>query len=613
MSLANLRAAWAGALLLLAAAAQAEPRNVLILQSLERGNLALDSFTGNFRVDLDQRSAEPVTFTQVAVNPSGFEVSPEKALLDYLRAAYAGRPGPDLVMTVGGPAAVFARRNRAQLFPASPLVLAAVDQRFLASAPATDNETSVAVAGDFKGAVEDILQLLPETANVFVVMDGPIAAFLRPHFEREFAGLRGRVTFTWSGTMSLADVVHRAASLPPRSAIFFVNFRPDARGGAYPEDRVLAEIHRAARGPLFGLQSSQMGHGIVGGRLTPIDELARRAADVALRIFAGESAAAIRIPAQRRGAPVYDARELRRWGVDERRLPPGSTVLFRQPGVWERYRWAILLACAVLVAQALLIGLLLVNRAKRRRAEDALRASVTDLEVARAVLSKLSQRLMEVQEQERTRIARDLHDDVSQRMSFLAMDAARVRAMLADGAAEVSGALGALYDDLITLGRDVQAISRRLHTSKVEYLGLAAAAGSLCRETASRHGIEVDYVHERVPSPLADGVAISLFRVLQEALTNLVKHSGARRCRVTLRGSPDALTLEVADDGRGFDTATAMKGHGLGLTSMRERLKLVGGEIAVESAAGRGTTVRASVPLVSAQAVPSFPERSKTA
>jgi signal transduction histidine kinase len=469
------------------------------------------------------------------------------------------------------------------------------------------------VAGDFRAVLEDILDLLPGTSTVFVVMDGPIARFWRPHFERDFAPLRGRVAFTWSDTMSLADVVHRAAALPPHSAIFFVNFKPDAEGGGYPEDRVLAEIHRAASAPMFGLQSPQLGHGIVGGRLTDIDELSRRTADVALRVLGGEPAGSIRVPPQRRGPPVYDARELLRWGVDESRLPPGSTVRFREPGVWERHRWAILLGLSVLIAQALLIGALLVNRAKRRRAEDSLRLTVEDLEVARAVLSKLSGKLMEVQEQERSRIARDLHDDVSQRMSFLAMDTARVRQMLADGAAEAQAALGTLYDQLVALGRDVQGISRRLHTSKVEYLGLAAAAGSLCREVAARHEIEVDYTYERVPSQVADGVAISLFRVLQEALANLVKHSGARHCRVRLRGSADALTLEVADDGRGFDAGAAAKGDGLGLISMRERLKLVDGNVAIESAAGRGTTVRASVPLVPAQAVSDLAGRSKTA
>ena len=603
MSLRSRRIAWAGALILAAATADAAPRRILVLQSLERGNLTFDSFTGNFRVDVEQGSAEPLTFTQVVVNPSGFDASPERAILDYLRAAFAGRPGPDLVLTVGGPAAAFARKHRPQLFPQSPLLLAAVDERFLEGAPLGDNETAVAVAGDFRVVVEDILQIFPETGNVFVVMDtGPIGRFWRPQLEREFAAFRGRVAFTWSDTSSLADIVRHAATLPPRSAIFFINLQTDAENGGYPEARVLADIHRAARAPMFSLHTTQMGHGIVGGRLLAIDELAGRTADVALRILAGEAAGGIRTPVQRRGAPVFDGRELKSWGVDERRLPAGSTVLFREAGVWERYRWAILLGCTMLIAQALLIGGLLVNRARRRRAEDSLREMVADLQSARAMLSQLSRRLMDAQEQERSRVARELHDDVSQRMSFVAMDAARVREMLPDGPAEARSVLGGLYESLIALGRDIQGISRRLHTSKIEYLGLAAAAGSLCREIASRHRLAVEYSDEGVPSPLPDGVAISLFRVLQEALSNVVKHSGAQHCRVTLRGSVDALTLEIRDDGRGFGA----RGHGpgLGLVSMQERAKLVNGSLEVDSTSGGGTTVRATVPLPPPQAVP---------
>jgi two-component system sensor histidine kinase UhpB len=110
-----------------------------------------------------------------------------------------------------------------------------------------------------------------------------------------------------------------------------------------------------------------------------------------------------------------------------------------------------------------------------------------------------------------------------------------------------------------------------------------------------------------MPAKLPDGVAISLFRVLQEALSNVVKHSGARQCRVTLSGSPDAVTLEVADDGRGFDAGGSANGRGLGLISMEERLKLVDGEVRIESSPHGGTTVRATVPLAAAQAVPEPP------
>ena len=174
--------ALAGWLVLGAVPCDAQPavRNVLVLQSFNRGNLPLDYFTGNFRVDLDQRAGRPVNFVQVVVGPTGFVGAPEQAVVDYIRSIFPDRPKPDLIVTVAGPAAVFARKHRQELFPDTPLLFASVDQRFLRDAPLGENETAVAVANDFPGLVDDILQLLPQTRQVFMVMGsghtGPILA-----------------------------------------------------------------------------------------------------------------------------------------------------------------------------------------------------------------------------------------------------------------------------------------------------------------------------------------------------------------------------------------------------------------------------------------------------
>jgi signal transduction histidine kinase len=180
---------------------------------------------------------------------------------------------------------------------------------------------------------------------------------------------------------------------------------------------------------------------------------------------------------------------------------------------------------------------------------------------------------------------------------------ARLREQLPDAEGDTQEQARQLHDAVIALAHDIQAISHRLHSSKIDLLGLSAAAASFCREASTRHNLSIEYAHENVPSQLADGVAISLFRVLQEAVSNAVKHSGAERCKVKLHASNGTLTLEVADDGRGFETVAALKGHGLGLMSMQERLKLVNGEVAIRSKAGVGTTIRATVPLITHDAV----------
>ncbi len=143
--------------------AQAPVQQVLMLQSFDRGNMILDHFTGNLRVDLDRRPGRPVNVVQVVVGPTGFVGASEQAIVDFIRSAYVDRPKPDLIVSVAGPAAVFARKYRRQLFPDTPLLFAAVDQQYLGHAPLGENETAVAVLNDDAGLVDDILQLLPQT------------------------------------------------------------------------------------------------------------------------------------------------------------------------------------------------------------------------------------------------------------------------------------------------------------------------------------------------------------------------------------------------------------------------------------------------------------------
>jgi signal transduction histidine kinase len=595
---------WAAlVLVLLASPAEAEVRHVVLLQSFERGNLVLDRFTALLRLQVGEGWDEPVNFTEFVVNPAGFSDTPEEAIVEFLRSAFTGRPKPDLVITTGGPAAAFARKHRTQLFPDSPMLYAAVDQRFLKDGTFTDSETSVAVANDPAGNFVELLRVLPATETVFIVIgSGELGRFWRQEFERESSRFAPRVRFMWAEGLSYSEMLHRAATLPPRSVIYFSSFDVDGEGTTYPTERVLADLRARAAAPVFGAQSAEVGYGLLGGKMVSIDDLARTTADVALRILGGTSPGMLKTAIQQPGPLTFDWRELQRWGIREDRLPAGSVVLFREPSAWDRYKWIIIASASALLAQTALIGALLVQRARRRRAEQALQVHVADLGAARSSLSHLSGRLMEAQEQERARLARELHDDVGQKMSFLAMDVARLRESLTDDAAAAQVQADELQEDVIALGRDIQGISHRLHSSKIQLLGLRAAAESFCRELSSRHDLKVEFLHENVPSSLPDRIAIGMFRVLQEALANVVKHSGARKCRIVFRGTDNQLQLEVTDNGRGFDRGGTVAGHGLGLISMQERLNLLHGSVIINSTPGVGTTVRASVPLQSVAA-----------
>ena len=292
---------------------------------------------------------------------------------------------PDLIVSVGGPAALFARKYRRQLFPDSPLLFAAVDQRYLGDAPLGANETAVAVSNDFTRTIDDILQLLPETKQVFMVMgSGQLGRFWHEQLNEPFKRFRERLTFVWSDDLSLADVLRRCASLPAHSAIFYVVFGTDASGAAYADERVLAELHATANAPLFAAYSVQVGSGVVGGGRMSSDDLSRDTADAAVRLLNGASPGSIKMPLRKPGQPIFDWRELQRWGIPESRLPPGSVVLYRSPTLWQEHRGSVLSAAgAMAILMFLIVGLLLERRARQRAELDSRRNLALAADVGR--------------------------------------------------------------------------------------------------------------------------------------------------------------------------------------------------------------------------------------
>jgi PAS domain S-box-containing protein len=220
---------------------------------------------------------------------------------------------------------------------------------------------------------------------------------------------------------------------------------------------------------------------------------------------------------------------------------------------------------------------------------------VTERKLAEEALSMVSRRLIEAQEEERTRLARELHDDINQRLALVSLCLDRMQHASA-GADELRAEIAAASGQVADLIQDVHALSHRLHSSKLDLLGLRRAASGLCAELSDLHGVAIDFQAENVGERLPQDVSLCLFRVLQEALHNATKHSGSRQIHVSLRSGARVIELTVVDAGVGFDQR-AVRRSGLGLTSMSERLKLVDGELFINSKPGRGTTVRARVPF----------------
>jgi len=357
-------------------ATAAAPKRVLLLHSYGRGFEPFHTVSETFRTELVQQLGEPVEFYDVPLESTRFaDGGSEEPLIAYLVALFAGHQ-PDLVVPLGGAATRFAQKHRQQLFPSTPMLIAGMDQRHVQAVTLTTNDAVVAVAQDVPGMVESILRVLPETTNVVVVLgNSPLERFWLGEMRRELQPFTNRVSLAWFNELSFTEMQKRAALLPPRTVIYYGLLSVDAEGVPYTEERALSGLHAVAKAPIFGIEDSQMGRGIVGGPLMGVEEAGRNAAKVAVRILRGEPAGSIKTPVQVPGRPVYDWRELKRWHISEGRLPAGSLIRFRQPTAWDGYKWRIIGAVSLCLLEAVLIVLLLLNLRRRRQAEQSLRES----------------------------------------------------------------------------------------------------------------------------------------------------------------------------------------------------------------------------------------------
>jgi len=213
-------------------------------------------------------------------------------------------------------------------------------------------------------------------------------------------------------------------------------------------------------------------------------------------------------------------------------------------------------------------------------------------------LLEIPRRLIDAQEQERTRIGRELHDDIGQRLALLAVELQQLhedRLILP----KVRSRMGELQKQTVEIAADIQSLSHELHSAKLQYLGIAGAMRGFCREFGEQQKVEINFQTHDMPSPVLPDTALCFFRVLQEALHNAAKYSGVRHFEVRLWGTSDEIHLTVSDSGAGFDREGTKETHGLGLISMEERLRLVNGTLSIEAHPKRGTTIHARVPFVS--------------
>jgi len=745
---------------------------------------------------------------------------------------------PDLIIAVGLEPLRFMVASHETSFSNIPIIFCGSTEEMLGELKLDSHFTGVWAVAQPEETLRAALSLQPGTKSV--VVTGGVGAYdryLEAIARESFRKYESRFEFTYLTDLAMPALIERLKHLPDHTIVYHTSVMQDAAGERFIDaSQSVPLIASAARAPVFVVDDVDLGNGTVGGYLVSFAAIGKTVGQMAVRVLSGEKPQDISI-VRSPNVSMYDWPALRRWGLKESNLPPGSLVLHRQPKVWELYGWYIVGSIVLLLFQTLLIFGLLRQRARRimteselklsndrlhqaveagkcvgwdwdvktgcdrwfgdlrtmfgiqsdtyygdveefrhriypedqalvweavadarqkrepftaefrvlhldgtvrwvteggqfyysangdavrmlgmavditerKQAEQALRegeerfrlvantapvliwmsgtdklcnyvnqrwleftgrpledelgngwaegvhpedlkgcmdtytqafdrreyfqmeyrlrrhdgqyrwlsaigvprfnpdhsfagyigscTDVTEHKLAEESLADMGRKLIEAHEEERTWIARELHDDVNQRMALLAVELDRWNQQLPPSAVELHDHIHHAIQRLSNIATDIQALSHRLHSSKLEYLGLVPAAKSFCRELSEQHQAEIDFRDMAMPRSVPKEISLCLFRVLQEALQNAMKYSGVRHIKVELRGTEGEIQLTVSDLGIGFDPQDAIHRRGLGLISMRERMQLVSGEISIKSQPGSGTTIHARVPF----------------
>jgi signal transduction histidine kinase len=234
---------------------------------------------------------------------------------------------------------------------------------------------------------------------------------------------------------------------------------------------------------------------------------------------------------------------------------------------------------------------------ERKNAEHRIRERESALKKSRDDYRLLAGKLLTVQESERRRLAREMHDDLTQRLAVLAMDMGNLQLKFNDSPELVPEKLMEIQERMVKLSTDIHAISRQLHPSILDDLGLADAIESECRNFTQREGIRVNYVAKGIPPKLSKEIGLTIYRIIQEGLRNIAKHAEAEEAHVSLNGHNKSISLTIKDAGKGFNPTDPTTKQGLGLISMEERIRLLNGELSIQSSTDQGTVIEARVPV----------------
>ena len=589
--------------------AAAEPKRVLLLHSFGPQFVPWVFFAGQFREELIKLSPDKIDLYEASLEGSRFQQPDEqRPIVDYLVALFGTRK-LDLIVTIGAPATFFVQKYRAQFFPSTPLVIGAPERRAINYGALTPNDAPVAVTLDFKKWIENILQILPDTTHIaWAVGASPLERFWTEEFRRVSQPFADKISFEWFNDLRFEEMLKRVSELPPHSAIFYVDLRVDAAGVPLDRDLVLPKLRGATNAPIFSYIDSYLGLGIVGGPMLSSEEVGRRMAEAAVRILSGESPGDLKVPPVAVGPPQYDWRELQHWNIPEDRLPGGSKVRFREPAVWEQYRWQITLICAVVLIQGALLTGLVFERRRRKLAEVQSRQRMTEL----AHVNRFSMA---------GELTASIAHEINQPLGAILTNAETADEILKSPTPDIAE-LKDIVKDILQDDRRAGEVIRRMRSllkkapfelKKIELNDLVRETVDFISALAIARKVELVTITQNALPILGDRIQ------LQQVILNLImngidamKDTPADNRSINIRISrvEKSAELSVSDRGPGIPEDELKKvfepfytnksgGMGMGLSIARTIIEAHNGQIWAQNRSHGGASLRIRIPLVS--------------
>jgi signal transduction histidine kinase len=549
---------------------------------------------------IDSSAAHPALheeFVDLPSRPGVPNQRRELAFRDYLAAKYPDATS-DLVVLVGSRALDFFEGAGRTILARQPIIACLIPANRVSDFSIDQHMSVIADEVDVAGTLSLARRLLPERNHIYVITgsssaDSSYAAPARALGSRFDA----TTTVTMVAGKPLVELESMVLHPAPADAFLYLTQFADSLGNEYAPGEVMERLSMISQAPLYAWTDAAIGSGAIGGRVVRTDSSMAKAAKLVLRVLEGERFGSLPRLIRNPSVAMLDAHALARWKIPSGRVPPDALVENREPSTFQQYRTIVLLTILLILSQAAAIIGLIAQRIRRRRTEARNRALIADLRSSYERIHSLTGRMINAQEEERSRIGRELHDDVNQKIGALAIALSNLRTRLPLEAADLTDEVSRLQSSAANLAVDVRELSHRLHSGTLHLAGLSAALQSLCSEIRRQNTLIVELSLEGDVDTVPDDVALCLYRVAQEGLRNVVTHAHASLVRVMIARQLAAISLSVVDDGRGFDVSGARTSDGLGLISLEERVHILNGEFSIESEPGNGTTLRVSVPL----------------